>query len=200
MRNKTETSTFPKGAQLVCRNCNIRAYNLVRCPRCHELFTLAEPEKWMAEEKKEEGGKRGFFLAGKGRKAHDDKEVTAPVEKETAVPEMEEPAAPAVEELAAPVMEEPSAFVPEKSAVSAVEELAAPVMEEPAVFSVEELAAPAVKEPAAPVAEEPSAPAAEVEFTGIPVVDELRGYKRQLDLGEISKEEFEEKKAALLGL
>ena len=84
----------------------------------------------MAEEKKEEGGKRGFFLAGKGRKAHDDKEVTAPVEKETAVPEMEEPAAPAVEELAAPVMEEPSAFVPEKSAVSAVEELAAPVMEE----------------------------------------------------------------------
>lgn len=200
MRNKTETSTFPKGAQLVCRNCNIRAYNLVRCPRCHELFTLAEPEKWMAEEKKEEGGKRGFFLAGKGRKAHDDKEVTAPVEKETAVPEMEEPAAPAVEELAAPVMEEPSVFVPEKSAVSAVEELAAPVMEEPAVFSVEELAAPAVKEPAAPVAEESSAPAAEVEFTGIPVVDELRGYKRQLDLGEISKEEFEEKKAALLGL
>ena len=208
MRNKTETSTFPKGAQLVCRNCNIRAYNLVRCPRCHELFTLAEPEKWMAEEKKEEGGKRGFFLAGKGRKAHDDKEVTAPVEKETAVHEMEEPAAPAVEELAAPVMEEPSAFVPEKSAVSAVEELAAPVMEEPAVFSAEEFAAPAAEEPAAPAAEEPaapvagepSAPAAEVEFTGIPVVDELRGYKRQLDLGEISKEEFEEKKAALLGL
>ena len=200
MRNKTETSTFPKGAQLVCRNCNIRAYNLVRCPRCHELFTLAEPEKWMAEEKKEEGGKRGFFLAGKGRKAHDDKEVTAPVEKETAVPEMEEPAAPAVEELAAPVMEEPSVFVPEKSAAPAVEEFAAPVMEEPAVFSAEEFAAPAAEEPAAPVAGEPSAPAAEVEFTGIPVVDELRGYKRQLDLGEISKEEFEEKKAALLGL
>ena len=40
MLKKKESSMFPKGAQLVCKNCNIKAYNLTRCPRCHGHYRL----------------------------------------------------------------------------------------------------------------------------------------------------------------
>ena len=50
MRKKNEELKFPKGTQLICKNCNVKAFNLLTCPLCQNPFTLAEPEQWMVQE------------------------------------------------------------------------------------------------------------------------------------------------------
>lgn len=158
MLKKKESSMFPKGAQLVCKNCNIKAYNLTRCPRCHEVFSLAEPESWMADfrngkhEVKQEvptavtapQAEANFYVSAA--------ELYTPVVE--SVPTVAEPVAPVVEEKypaaepVAPVVEEkypaaePVAPVVEEKYLAA--ELVAPVVEEE--YPATEPVAPAVEE------------------------------------------------------
>ena len=225
MLKKKESSMFPKGAQLVCKNCNIKAYNLTRCPRCHEVFSLAEPESWMADfrngkhEVKQEvpaavtapQAETNFYVSAA--------ELYTPIVE--SVPTVAEPAVPVVEEKypvaepVAPVVEEKCpvtvhqtapAEAKAKSGFSFAGLLGKKTAEnsrpeekkpEPAKAAVvPEKTKETVVKSAAPKAKE-VAPAGE---GWVSVVEELKRCKQKLDAGEITQEEFEETKARLLDL